>query len=240
MMEILVFLVVTFGLLGIFVNNYISQYREIYLLWIEEIVFKGFTESCETLTTEKSKEDLKSEKIRLCSKVESYSREICAYANVIRLLVVLICIIALIALYVTRVNKEGNYYIYTAIQVLIFLMYIAIFFLLKYVDINIINPSDTCEIDEKLFDIWCKANCSSNKQDIFKKELQPVRMYEILANKINESEIQNLDDNLITNIINEEVRRKKEKIPKDSIYDLMKKDNKLKKRLCKNQERDKS
>lgn len=67
MMSLLVFLVLLFGLFGVMSGQYIMQYREAYALWINMIVYGG-KEEFSTCDKEKRK---------LCSKLESYSREIC-------------------------------------------------------------------------------------------------------------------------------------------------------------------
>ncbi|KAB2944225.1 MAG: hypothetical protein MPEBLZ_00952 [Candidatus Methanoperedens nitroreducens] len=64
MMTLLVFLVILFGLFGMIATQYISQYRTAYQIWTREKVFNG-----------KIKDS--TEKLDLCSKIESYSRELC-------------------------------------------------------------------------------------------------------------------------------------------------------------------
>lgn len=253
MMEILVFLVVTFGLLSVFITQYISQCREIYLLWIEEIVFKGFNIKHtigDNYKGDNSKEDnvptserCSLENIHLCSRVESYSREICAYANIIEILVILIFVISIVAFIIIKITiTDDNRYTYYGIGVLIFATVFAVVFLLCQARINVIMPSHTSQIDKILFDIWCKSNCHSFKQEMFKKELRPARMYEILAEKIKEYGIdaKNADNDLIALIISKKIEQKLEEIEEKptNIFDLMKKDKKLIKILEKNRKRD--
>ena len=71
MMELLVFLVLLFGLFGVISAQYIMQYREAYALWIKEIVYSDHMESN------------KNNRKELCSRLESYSRETCELADFI-------------------------------------------------------------------------------------------------------------------------------------------------------------
>ncbi|MDO9098950.1 MAG: hypothetical protein Q7U60_12625, partial [Candidatus Methanoperedens sp.] len=88
MMELLVFLVLLFGLFGVISAQYIIQYREAYALWIKEIVYVN-------------KESNKKE---LCSRLESYSRETCELADFIFVIFLMICITILIILYIMKKN----------------------------------------------------------------------------------------------------------------------------------------
>ncbi|MDD4496743.1 MAG: hypothetical protein PHV51_01105 [Methanosarcinaceae archaeon] len=239
MMSILVFLVVSFGLFGVFITQYISQYREIYLLWLEEIVFKGFYPPCVEDSDHKINQIqcCSKENINICSKVESYSKEICSFADIIRLLFAMICFVSIIAFFVAElsINNPGEkpLYIYYAVEILIFSMLIAIYFLLNEADIDIINPHNTNQIDEKLFDLWCKLSCRSFKVEMYKKELRPIRMYEILSKKIKEYNIKIVDDNILNEIIKENIIRKNKEMNErpESIYELLIEDKNLKKIL---------
>ena len=79
MMELLVFLVLLFGLFGVISAQYLIQYREAYALWIKEIVYANSDEPLE-------------KKRELCSRLESYSRETCGLADFIFLVFIMICI----------------------------------------------------------------------------------------------------------------------------------------------------
>lgn len=79
MMELLVFLVILFGLIGVVATQYISQYRSAYYLWVKEKIFKG-----ETIVD--------AEKFDLCSKIESYSRELCEINDLLCVLIFMIYI----------------------------------------------------------------------------------------------------------------------------------------------------
>lgn len=63
-MTLLVFLVILFGLFGMISTQYINQYRNAYQLWTKEMIFNGTTNN-------------ENDRIDLCSKIESYSRELC-------------------------------------------------------------------------------------------------------------------------------------------------------------------
>ncbi len=43
--------------------------------------------------------------------------------------------------------------------------------------------------DEKLFSVWYKYRCHRNKQKEFQDKLEPRRLYEILAEKIENGEL---------------------------------------------------
>lgn len=93
MMNLLVFLVLLFGLFGVISAQYIMQYREAYALWINEIVYANPEEYSDSY------------KIRtLCSKLESYSREICELTDLIQLIFALMSLTFLIIVYTIEKN----------------------------------------------------------------------------------------------------------------------------------------
>lgn len=184
MMSLLVFLVLLFGLFGVISSQYIIQYREAYALWIKEIVYSN------------SENDLGCEKKALCSKVESYSREICELTDMILLIFILISATFLIIVYTIEKNmplinpNTVDYNILIASRVLTFMLFSSLILILYFLKINIVFPSGkTSAIDEKLFSVWYKYKCYRNKQKEFQDKLEPRRLYEILAEKIENGEL---------------------------------------------------
>jgi len=166
-------------------------------------------------------------------------------------------IFAVVGIYIAKTEIEINdklYYTDHAVQFLIIFMLFVVIYLLDQVDLNIsrTSPPETNPVDEKLFDLWCKSNCCSFKKEPFAKETQPTRMYEILAEKINEYEI-NIDEtyeideksicnNLMVNVISKRINNKtneKNEIP-DNIIKRMKMNGDLEKRLNRNRKNDSS
>ncbi|CAG0950845.1 MAG: hypothetical protein MPEBLZ_02420 [Candidatus Methanoperedens nitroreducens] len=184
MMSLLVFLVLLFGLFGVISSQYIIQYREAYALWIKEIVYSDPENNSDT------------DKKALCSKVESYSREICELTDMILLIFILISATFLIIVYTIEKNmplinpNTIDYNILIASRVLTFMLFSSLILILYFLKINIIFPSGkTSAIDEKLFSVWYKYKCYRNKQKEFLDKLEPRRLYEILAEKIENGEL---------------------------------------------------
>ena len=176
MMELLVFLVLLFGLFGVISAQYIIQYREAYALWIKEIVYAGHNES----------RDYKRD---LCSKLESLSRETCGLADFIFLVFLMICVTILIILYTMKKNmpliiSTADANIVYASGLLTLMLFAALPVILHYIKIDIIASSRTSSIDEKIFEVWYKNKCLYCKQEDFCEKLEPRRLYEILAEKI--------------------------------------------------------
>ncbi|MFZ3059208.1 MAG: hypothetical protein WA102_05650 [Candidatus Methanoperedens sp.] len=184
MMTLLVFLVLIFGLFGVFSAQYIIQYREAYYIWTKEIPFKN------NIDLDNSK------KRELCSKIESYSREICELANMIILLFILLCITVLTILYtieknIPYISDVLQLNIIRASEFLTFLLFISIFVILHLMKISLWSPkSMTSAIDEKIFDVWFKLECHECKKDDYKKNKEPKRLYEITAEKLDNNEIE--------------------------------------------------
>ncbi|AKB77450.1 hypothetical protein MSHOH_0967 [Methanosarcina horonobensis HB-1 = JCM 15518] len=190
MMRILVFFGLLFGLFGIFMSQYILQYRTIYQLWIKEIVY--YTGSCGS----KDKNQLCNQEdsfykngSQICSQVESYCREICDLANALIILFLEIIITGLISLYVLKIKlnevdiSPGDIAILRGDQALVFVLLLSVHSILKASHIDILHSAKTSEIDRKLFHIWCKVNCHTLKAG-FQQKLEPPRMYVLLRDKI--------------------------------------------------------
>lgn len=194
MLSLFIFFVLLFGLLGIFISQYINQYREAYVLWIENAVYGQGDEL----------PDCK-DKAKLCSKLESYSREICELSHLIIIIFTGIAIVFLTLVYMITVNIPliGNestiYYeflgiayfssnyeinVLLAARILAFLLFSGLLLVLMQSNINIINISKTSAIDEKIFDVWEKLECEACKRK--KSDLEPRRLYEIWAERVND------------------------------------------------------
>lgn len=183
MMRILVFLVLLMGIFGVFLAQYLGQYREAYRLWVSYVVYdKNIQEDC------KSKKDI-------CSQIESYSRELCGLTNIISILFYAICFTFLLVLIVIRLNmpvpieSKSEYNIYVASGILTCVSFIGLPLVLHYSNIDIKTPMKTSRIDEDLFAVWHKLKCHECKQKDFKEKLEPYRLYEIWAEKINNREL---------------------------------------------------
>lgn len=183
-MSVLVFLVLIFGLFGVFSAQYIIQYREAYNIWTKQIPFKN------SIYLDRPKKN------ELCSMIESYSREICELSNMIILLFTLVCITVLTILYTIEINiphikdvQQLN--IIRASEFLTFLLLISLFLILHLMKISLWSPkSMTSAIDEKIFDVWYKLECHECKHEDYKKNKEPNRLYEITAEKLDNNEIE--------------------------------------------------
>lgn len=254
MIEIFGFLSVFFALLGIFIAKYIYIYREVYNLWIQEIVYDDFNGSY-TSRYDSNYGRAYSHGVdsNLCSRVESYAREIYAYTNIIRFLVFVIFIISLIAIYFAETNKTSNTQ-YLTVLIFIFLTISSVFTLLHYARINPISPNE--KIDRKLFDVWCKINIYRHESGLYLNDLQSARMYEILAEKINEygieeayeilekktdeNEIKEVNNKVFTAVLDETIKRvKSEANKKCNLHKSMLKDKNFIKRLEKSKKQNK-
>lgn len=254
MIEIFGFLSVFFALLGIFIAKYIYIYREVYDLWIQEIVYHDFDGS-DTSEYDSNHGRVYSHGVdpKLCSRVESYAREVYAYTNIIRFLVFIIFIISLIAIYFAETNKTSNTQ-YLTVLIFTFLTIISVFSLLHYANINPISPNK--RIDKKLFDVWCKINSYPHERGLYLNDLQSARMYEILEEKINEyeieevyeilekktdeNEIKEVNDKVFTAVLEETIKRVKfEANKKCNLHRSMLIDKNFMKRLEKGKRQDK-
>lgn len=191
MMSLFVFWVLLFGLFSVFMSQYIMQYREAYALWIKEIVYAG----------EESHSNCDKKKA-LCSKLESYSREICGLTDMILVLFIMICVTFLIIAYTIKNNlplmqpQSTEYNITLASGTLTLMLFFALPFILYYSKINIISSSMTSAIDDKIFTVWYRFKCHDCKKKEFQDKLKPDRVYEILAEKINREEIRATDEEI--------------------------------------------
>ncbi|NPE27927.1 hypothetical protein HNV12_08125 [Methanococcoides sp. SA1] len=157
MMSLFVFLVLLFGVLGIFVSQYMVNYREAYALWINECVY----------INDENKESCKHRKM-ICSKIESYSREICGLARIIHFLAIVIAIMGVIIIYVIEENislltDAADLNIIQTAQIFTLGLMIILVFTLYFANINLLTPTKTSAIDDKLFEIWHKHHCFENK-----------------------------------------------------------------------------
>lgn len=201
MMRLFTFFGLLFALFGIYLTQYINQSREAYNLWVQEIVYGN-------------RIMFKSEKLKLFSKIESLAKEICQLADSIYYLFTILCftflititlaILELKSLYIIVPNETANASILKLltssdpvnreIRILIasltlsIIMFFSLPKILKDAHINIINPSNTSRIDEKVFYVWYKYRCFEHKRDDFRCKLQPRRLYEILARKYEDKE----------------------------------------------------
>ncbi len=178
MMELLVFLVLLFGLFGVISAQYIMQYREAYALWIKEIVYAN----------------PESNKRELCSRLESYSRETCELADFIFVIFLMICITILIILYIMKKNipltaESTSLNVVYASGALTLMLFAALPVILHHLKIDIIASSKTSSIDEKIFEVWYANRCYRSKHDDYRTKLEPRQLYETLAEKIENGDI---------------------------------------------------
>jgi hypothetical protein len=108
--------------------------------------------------------------------------------------------------------------ILTASLILSIILFCSLPKILKDAGINIIDPSKTSKIDEKLFSIWYKYRCFERKCENFIYNLQPRRLYEILAKKYEDKELIDgkpieISDEIITKMGKEGLFRKKDLNP---------------------------
>ncbi len=183
MMELLVFLVLLFGLFGMISAQYITQYREAYALWINEIVYADIAGLS------------KNPKKDLCSRLESLSRETCELADFIFVVFIMICITILTILYTMKKNiplilPSPSLNIMYASVVLTIMLLVALPVILRYLKIDLIASSRTSSIDEKIFEVWYANKCHRCKHENYRNKLEPRRLYEILAEKIENGDIE--------------------------------------------------
>lgn len=194
MMILLVFLVILFGLIGVVSTQYITQYRNAYYIWVKEKIFKGETAN-------------PVEKLDLCSKIEAYSRELCEINDMLFVLLymlyftlIVILISGALTLDSMNYNIHSNFADFTKedqiniIQIvasltLTLLIFIAIPILFSFLKVSIINPKESSSIDKMLFDLWWKHKCHRCKDEEDKKNMQPIRLYELLDENIKNGKI---------------------------------------------------
>jgi|GEM_PF-6019105 hypothetical protein len=92
MMRILAFYGFFFALFGIYLAQYLNQYREAYKLWVQEIVYdKDYKLKYEDLISSKQKSELTDKEKDLFSRIESLSRDLCTLADKLFILFSLVC-----------------------------------------------------------------------------------------------------------------------------------------------------
>lgn len=184
MIRLLVFLVLLFGLFGVVSSQYIIQYREAYALWINMIAYSGKDEYPDC-----------SKKREICSKLESYSREICELADMLLLIFGLMCITFLMVIYIIQENiplvNGYDLNILYASRVLTFILFGSLILIFHLLKINLVfSTSKTSAIDEKIFSVWYILKCHNCKEREFRDKLEPNRLYETYAEKIDNEEIE--------------------------------------------------
>ncbi len=208
MIKLLLFLVLLFGLFGVISAQYIAQYREAYALWISMIVYDGNKEY-NTCT----------EKRELCGKLESYSREICELANMLLLIFLLMSITFLTVIYTIQENVPllidakltSDLNIIYGLRILTFMLFGSLFLIFYLLKINLIySTSKTSAIDEKIFSVWYKLKCHDCKQSQYKDKLEPNRLYEVYAEKIDNGEINGSQEK--RKLLEKLLRKKKEQL----------------------------
>ncbi len=183
MMSLFVFLVLLLGIFGVFITQYLGQYREAYKLWIQYVVY----DKDMNLSREIKKD--------VGSQIESYSRELCSLSHILSIIYYAICLTFMVICVVMALNWEvvnretTEYYIYLGSGIMTLVSFLGLPMLLHYSNINILSPGKTSEIDKDLFEVWYNLQCHGCKQEIYKKKLEPCRLYEIWAEKINNGEL---------------------------------------------------
>lgn len=189
MMTLLVFDVLLFGLFSVLLGQFIGQSREAYALWIKEFIYPD--------AVEKSTEDQR----KLCISTESLSREICGLTDMIYVVAGLI-IITFFVIFITviwaydTITLEFDRRATIASMVLAIMIVLALPYILSKVNISLLNPSKSSQIDDKIFEVWRKNNCHGCKLDDYKKNLQPRQLYEILNQKKIEKKITPTEEEL--------------------------------------------
>jgi len=171
MMELLIFLVILFGLFGITSSQYMGQYREGYAIWIKEIVYN-------------KSENVESTEI--CSKIESLSRELCWIHDLLCGLILMIVFTFIVIIYTLwaifpMIDKPDERLVYISCSILTVMIFFAVPIILKFIlNIDIVFTSRTSGIDRKLFFVWYECKCFKTKSNDYKTQLEPHRLYELL------------------------------------------------------------
>jgi len=205
MMELLVFLVMLFGLFGVITTQYINQYRSAYNLWVEHKVFNKNGKKPENIA-------------KIGSEIESYAREICEINDILCIIYCLLLLTQLSIIWAVKVKlEEFNFSIINLITdaasyfatlsnqgtLTDFTLTIAAFTLtvattiavpqlFRMLKISLFqNSTDSKKnaIEKKLFDVWWQYKCHREKHDGYIKEMQPRKLYEILAEEIKNGNI---------------------------------------------------
>lgn len=182
-MTIFVFLTIFFGLFSVLIVRYLTNYSEIYNLWLEEIVYNYEDQD------EKSK-------CKLCSKVESLSRESCIIYDLFFPLIFMILIFFIIT-FITIYNiypllDEKEKTIYFSSLVLSIMLFISIPIFLKYSG-SWINKTGKINLDYKIFTIWYKNKCYAKKRG-YNLKFHPKNLYNILEENIKNNKIDESDE----------------------------------------------
>ena len=183
MMTLLVFEVILFGLFGMLLGQFIGQSREAYAIWIREIVYP------QKIVCKEEVEENNEVKRKLCSNLESLSREICSLSDLICIvagLIVLTFIIIFITVIFTydSIKDLSDRNFTFASMILASMLVIVLPYILIKLNIDLINPKKSSQIDEKIFEVWHANNCHKRKHEEYRTKLQPIQLYEIMAEKI--------------------------------------------------------
>lgn len=205
-MQLLIFLVILFGMFGTILTQYISQYRGAYKLWIETCVYEdGKLEG----------EDKKN----LCSDIEAYSRELCEMNDLLIIVIYLIFITTFIIsicfsidLFLIDYSDVGyksiilEHIASVILSIVVLIAIPVILHLLKisYVAVKVIRCFkvdkllmkinrwdeqkylELTTIDDKLFDLWWEHQCHCLKK---RKRPHPHALYKKLQTKIENGQI---------------------------------------------------
>lgn len=181
MMTLLVFEVLLFGLFSVLLGQFIGQSREAYALWIREIVYSD--------NTKNSNNDRK----KLCSNMESLSREICGLNDLISIVAGLIVITFFVIFFTVVWNYSLMLQLERNITItsvgLALMIVLALPYILSKLNINLIDPSKSSQIDDKIFEVWYENKCHWSKREKYRIKLEPRPLYEILDEKIRQNEI---------------------------------------------------
>lgn len=189
MMTLLVFDVLLFGLFSVLLGQFIGQSREAYAIWIQEFIYPT--------AMSKSGEDRR----RLCISTESLSREICGLTDMIYIVAGLI-VITFIVIFLTvvwtydTISTEFDRRVTIASMGLAIMIILALPYILRKLNIDILTPIKSSQIDEKIFEVWRKNNCHGCKDNEYKKNLQPRQLYEILNKKKIENKLVPTDEEI--------------------------------------------
>ena len=192
MMTLLVFLVIIFGLFGVISTQYIGQYREAYYYWVKEYVYNH-------------EDHTENEKRKICSKVESFSREFCGINDLLIIIIfmlsftlTIVIITAVLELYyldidfsplsqvLMSLDVDDKLHLFKIIAVLTFS--IMIFLSIPAIK-HLLKMSESTSIDRKLFNLWWDCKCPRIKKLNEKK--QPFRLYQLLDENI---QLNNISD----------------------------------------------
>ncbi|NJD52392.1 MAG: hypothetical protein FIB07_05930 [Candidatus Methanoperedens sp.] len=184
MMTLLVFEVILFGLFGMLLGQFIGQSREAYAIWIREIVYPPGVVS----TGEEADKNNEARR-KLCSNLESLSREICSLSDLICIvagLIVLTFIIIFITVIFTydSIKESSDRSFILASVILATILVIILPIILTKLNIDLINPKKSSQIDEKIFEVWHANKCHKHKHEEYRTKLQPIQLYEIMAERI--------------------------------------------------------